>query len=284
MSISSTINSQVIFTDNINNNLISIAYTYKGLDINSIAKYRKLELKKRSTIKNIDRLRKFYQLENNWDGYGAEKIEGDLINFCLKVIRLLDDDKQPLINPTGRNSIQLEYEKEDGTYFELEFFSKNVIVLFRIDNVGNETTITLNSLKEVLGTYFLILINMIDEFVVNDNEILYRSISEVIYPDCKNGVSSSVFKSDHCGLSVDRDGNRSIMEIFTFFLQVNPRTKAMAQIKTIDCRNLDTIVMASPIIGNIYHAEIFDNLEKNKITPSKAKKLSRKSKLIEIPL
>ncbi|MCE5224222.1 hypothetical protein LLG10_08635 [bacterium] len=153
MSINSTFDFQAIFIgNNINVNPINISYHPKGYATNTATKFRYLDLKKRPTIKNIDRLQKLYLLDNNWDGYGAEKIDTSLIKFCVKVISLLDDDKQPLVNPTGRNSIQMEYEKEDGTYFELEFFKEDVINLFRIDNAGNESFKTLVSIKEVLDS------------------------------------------------------------------------------------------------------------------------------------
>ena len=153
MSINSTFDFQAIFNGYNNNvNPINISYHPKGYATNTATKSRYRALKKRPTLINIDRLQKFYLLDNNWDGYGAEKIDISLIKFCVKVISLLDDNKQPLVNPTGRNSIQMEYEKEDGTYFELEFFKEDVINLFRIDDAGNESFKTLVSLKEVLDS------------------------------------------------------------------------------------------------------------------------------------
>ena len=125
---------------------------------------------------------------------------------------------------------------------------------------------------------------MIDKLNVHDDEILYRSISEEIYATCMNGVSSAVYKSKDGGVSVDREGCRNVSEIFASFLLIRPKTKAMAQIKTLDCRNLDTLVVPLPLLENIYHAEIHDSTDNIKVSDSKAKKLSRKSKLIETPL
>ncbi len=125
---------------------------------------------------------------------------------------------------------------------------------------------------------------MIDKLNVHDDEMLYRSISEEIFATCLNGVSSAVYKSKNGGVSVDREGCRSVSEIFASFLLIRPKTKAMTQIKTLDCRNLDTIVIPLPLNENIYHAEIHNSSDKIEMSDSKAKKLSRKSKLIETPL
>src|SRR5690554_1248365 len=51
-------------------------------------------------------------LEENWNGYGAQPI-ADKIIYKVKSI-LPNLKKQPAIFPTGRNSIQLEYEKDNG--------------------------------------------------------------------------------------------------------------------------------------------------------------------------
>lgn len=78
-------------------------------------------------IKNLKKLDSFTELEENWNGYDAEKISPELINKVRKVI--YDLPVQPMVFPTGRKSIQLEYEKPDGEYLEFEIFEDRTVML-----------------------------------------------------------------------------------------------------------------------------------------------------------
>ena len=84
----------------------------------------------RDLILNFEKLDSFAQLPENWNGYDAEKIPSELINKVRSVI--YDLPVQPMIFPTGRKSIQLEYEKPDGDYLEFEIFEDRTVML-RID-------------------------------------------------------------------------------------------------------------------------------------------------------
>lgn len=75
-------------------------------------------------VDNVLKLRSFEFLEENWNGYGGLSIDKQLIQKCIQLLhsgQLLR--LQPDIFPTGRGSVQFEYEEHDGRYLEIEFFS-----------------------------------------------------------------------------------------------------------------------------------------------------------------
>ena len=80
---------------------------------------------------NLERLDQFEQFENNWDGYGAQQFTKELITYCKDIVTNLDH--QPLINPTGRGSIQMEYEIGDN-YLEFEIYEDKTITMLYIHN------------------------------------------------------------------------------------------------------------------------------------------------------
>ena len=77
------------------------------------------------------------KLPDNWNGNGAESIPLSLISKMRGLVLTLSH--QPDIFPTACNSIQFEYEKEDGSYLEFELFEEQ-LKLFAIDRVGAEST------------------------------------------------------------------------------------------------------------------------------------------------
>ena len=86
-------------------------------------------------IFNKEVLDSFKKLEYNWNNNKAEKIPESLIGKSKKI---LDEIYyQPDIYPTARNSIQLEYEDENGKYLEFEIFEDIILCLF-IDRDGKE--------------------------------------------------------------------------------------------------------------------------------------------------
>lgn len=68
-----------------------------------------------------EKINKFKELKQNWDGYHAEPISEKVILKALDVVDKLEKEGYDSVYPTGRNSIQFEKEFE-GTYFEIEIF------------------------------------------------------------------------------------------------------------------------------------------------------------------
>lgn len=78
-------------------------------------------------IKSVKRLRDIEELDYDWNGYKAKPFSSTLIDKCEKIVKVLS--KQPLIYPTGRNSIQLQYELSDRSYLEFEIFENKTMCL-----------------------------------------------------------------------------------------------------------------------------------------------------------
>ncbi|MBP3817964.1 MAG: hypothetical protein J6H31_06625 [Butyrivibrio sp.] len=80
------------------------------------------------------------RLGSNWNGYGAGAFDSGLINVVYKLIPKLI--KQPEIFPTGRNTIQLEYDGVNNSYLEIEIKNEGLANFFFIDSNGNEKEYT----------------------------------------------------------------------------------------------------------------------------------------------
>ncbi len=81
------------------------------------------QLKKK--INNINKILSFKKLEAGWNGNNSEPFSSKLIEHALDFINLSNLKYQPSVFPTGRQSIQLEYEKSNGSYLEIEVFEDN---------------------------------------------------------------------------------------------------------------------------------------------------------------
>ena len=77
---------------------------------------------------NMKTLSIIESLEENWNGYGAPPFQKELIDKVKCIIKNLDE--QPEIFPTGRGTIQLEYESKDKSYLEFEVYLDHVSMLF----------------------------------------------------------------------------------------------------------------------------------------------------------
>jgi len=84
-----------------------------------------------------DNIESYNALENGWDGYDGKAIEQDVINYALVVLDKIPEDKQPQVFPTGRNTIQFEWEKDNGKYLEFEI-NDSIIMMLSIDEDKNE--------------------------------------------------------------------------------------------------------------------------------------------------
>lgn len=76
---------------------------------------------------NLIYLDQIASLKENWNAYGAKSFSVSLIETCKTLLNVLEP--QPEIFPTGRGSIQFQYELEDGSYLEFEIFEKKVLCL-----------------------------------------------------------------------------------------------------------------------------------------------------------
>lgn len=85
---------------------------------------------------NLDKLQLISELKYNWNLYGAKPISKELVDIMRSLIYKLE--YQPEIFPTACESIQFEYEKDNGDYVEFELVDNDTIEIFRMYSNGSE--------------------------------------------------------------------------------------------------------------------------------------------------
>lgn len=81
----------------------------------------------RKTI--ISKINSFKLLKHNWNGYNAESIDIDIIIRSLDLINIFPNFWHINVFPTGRNTIQFEYETKIK-YYEIEVYKNKYGVLY----------------------------------------------------------------------------------------------------------------------------------------------------------
>ena len=95
--------------------------------------------------RNINKLNKISALKDNWDGYGAEHFSHSIVRDAKDMLQKLL--KQPEIFPTADGTIQMEYEKENGDYLEIQFSDAPLCEVYMSEN-QNENYFTINRTPE----------------------------------------------------------------------------------------------------------------------------------------
>lgn len=107
-------------------------------------------------IKTIAKLSRIATLKDNWNGEGATPFSSTLISLVWQIITQLNI--QPEVFPTAADSIQLEYEKDDGSYLEFEICEDQKAEVFSIDAQGNEIyeeiTVDLDVINEMVAQFY----------------------------------------------------------------------------------------------------------------------------------
>ena len=79
-------------------------------------------------ISNLNKINKMAGFEENWNGNGAKVFSPEAIALFEEIIMNLD--QQPEIAPTGRNSLYLQYDANDGSLLAFEVFEKKIEKVF----------------------------------------------------------------------------------------------------------------------------------------------------------
>lgn len=119
------------------------------------------------------------------------------------------------------------------------------------------------------------------EETVQKNELLYRVIkrSQPDSMDEKGRPTSALFKQEN-GVSVDRDGERNEVAIIeTFKGRFDKRFKGLVKVGADICIENDMAVIPETSL-NIYHAEIFENMDKDPLGQLKALILADQSEVV----
>ncbi len=86
------------------------------------------------------KLDSFRELQKNWNGNDAERIQENLIvkadNFLTSTLKI---SQSLSIFPTARDSIQIEFEKTNGEYCEVEIFSNSFEIYYEKDHHSSES-------------------------------------------------------------------------------------------------------------------------------------------------
>ncbi len=120
----------------------------KGLDLDNLSSFSQYKIVKpyfnntstgKLTRYNLSELRRnfkllesFKKLEKNWNDNNAPAFSEKLVNRVFKIIR--DLEYQPQIFPTGRNSIQIEFESKNEDYLEFEIFNEKIVSFREFQN------------------------------------------------------------------------------------------------------------------------------------------------------
>lgn len=95
------------------------------------------------------RLENISALEANWNNYGAPPITTSIIKKATSY--LFELEKKPDIVPTGKNSIQFEFENDGGDYLEIEIFENAVEYLIEIHGEEEDGQIdSINSINQLI--------------------------------------------------------------------------------------------------------------------------------------
>lgn len=105
-----------------------------------------------NNLKLINSLREF---KENWNGYDGKGFTKELCDFSTDIIKKLDEKDQPKVFPTGRESIQFEYEKRNGEYLEFEIYSPKRIEMFKVleNQTELEKHVDLEELEELVKEF-----------------------------------------------------------------------------------------------------------------------------------
>lgn len=107
-------------------------------------------------LANIKKINMIAELEDNWNGNGASSFSDRLLKKVKSIVIMLDN--QPEIFPTANNSIQLEYDKPDGSHMEIEIFEDGDSEVFEVDVHGNESLLNIDtnveSINKVVNDFY----------------------------------------------------------------------------------------------------------------------------------
>lgn len=82
--------------------------------------------------RNLHDLERIGALQDNWNGYGAPKVQVQLLDRVRKFLHVIPRHQQPVtVVPTGRGTIQVEYKEQNGKYLELDIGSDLIDILYQ---------------------------------------------------------------------------------------------------------------------------------------------------------
>ncbi|MGG6439539.1 hypothetical protein ETC01_04125 [Geobacillus sp. NFOSA3] len=111
---------------------------------------------------------------------------------------------------------------------------------------------------------------------IEPSEKLFRAVfPSIVWDDENNRPSSALFK-DKRGVSVDRDGGRTVDSIISTFKNRfgDDKLKGVVYVNAGFCMDIGTHLVYCPSRNNKYHSEIHDSQSKVLLSSAKARKLA----------
>lgn len=105
--------------------------------------------KDNTLLSPLDKLKQISNLPDNWDSDNAKAFSTELIEKVGYILIRLK--VQPEIFPTACNTMQLEYERDDGSYLEFEIAEDGNAKVFMIDSEGNEKHLFIEANSEEIN-------------------------------------------------------------------------------------------------------------------------------------
>ena len=102
-------------------------------------------------LDNKRKLINISRLNDNWNGYGSPSINQSIITL---VMNLIDDlEIQPSIFPTGRGTLQLEFNGLNDSYLEFEFGEQEISFFSSKDEEENEGSISEDQISSLIHEF-----------------------------------------------------------------------------------------------------------------------------------
>lgn len=105
-------------------------------------------------IRNFRQIDDIAALKDNWNENGASSFPAHMISKAKELVLQLSI--QPYVFPTANDSIQFEYEKDDGDYLEFELFGDYSLKMFRFtpDKVSTKRYISINDMDREVSRFY----------------------------------------------------------------------------------------------------------------------------------
>ena len=104
-------------------------------------------------IKSIELINSFKKLKPNWDTYNGLEINTEIIHKSIILLWQINN-LVPDIFPTGRGSIQFEFERKNGDYLEFEIFQDEITYFIKNNKLCEEGIISkTKSIESLIKEY-----------------------------------------------------------------------------------------------------------------------------------
>lgn len=100
-------------------------------------------------LENLKKLEAIAHLKDNWNANGAKAFADSLIAKVRNLVMFLEI--QPEVFPTACESLQLEYDKADGSHLEIELNESENAEVFLVDGNGYESVISISDSIEAIN-------------------------------------------------------------------------------------------------------------------------------------